>query len=211
MRALKTKLKILAYVQRARSLEDSQAGGKWPGGRCQGLPLSPGASSGRAFQCQLLLPAPQHLAPSTESVRPLVGTQRLFGGKGVEMRTPGEPSALATLEAWEVRKGRSWPSWGPLTARVGMGLGRRVWIAASVDRQASTQCRILFDSGIFPRRERGGGFTPFLHALEVHEKSHTPLVRNPTLYLPRLSRTCGWSAGCLSGRLPRAEVRIGFR
>ena len=135
-----------------------------------------------------------------------MGTQRLFGGKGAEMRTPGEPSALATLEAWEVRKGRSWPSWGPLAAERGDGSG-----PASVDRQASTQCRILFDSGIFPRRERGGCFTPFLHALEVHEKSHTPLVRNPSLYLPRLSRTCGWSAGCLSGRLPRAEVRMGVR
>ncbi|KAJ8785724.1 hypothetical protein J1605_006684 [Eschrichtius robustus] len=104
------------------------------------------------------------------------------------MRTPGEPSALATLEAWEVRKGRSWPSWGPLAAERGDGSG-----PASVDRQASTQCRILFDSGIFPRRERGGCFTPFLHALEVHEKSHTPLLSEGPNVAPSLSESvrCG--------------------
>ena len=88
-----------------------------------------------------------------------------------------------------------------------MDLGWRLWIAAMDPRQALSLKPS--DTGIFPGSEESD-FTPFL-VLEFQEKSHTPQVMNPTLYLLRPSRTCSWSAHCFSGRLPSAAVRTGFR
>lgn len=94
---------------------------------------------------------------------------------------------------------------------MGLGWRRRLWIATMDPRQALSLKSS--DTGIFPGSEESD-FTPFkddLLVLEFHEKSHTPQVMNPTLYLLRPSRTCSWSAHCLSGRLPSAAVRTGFR